>query len=137
MKRHSLFIFYGGKRMLKTLFVLGDADDKCLVGPLTLHPELRIETVRPDCKNPHTITELETNLDEILSRRKESHRVAVFHKSVGGNRKDYTPTQLVGLDAMDDKICGTFRTRGFEVTIIDSDEESCSLKFNEIICQHK
>jgi hypothetical protein len=121
--------------MQNLLLVLGDAGVECLDKPLGDYPELQIETVHPDCRNPNTIAQLGIQLNEILTRRTEELRYAIFHKSVGGNRKAYSEAELVGLDAMDDQIMTAFSSRGFNVIAIDAEDGACSVKFSEHISQ--
>jgi hypothetical protein len=129
MQKHSLFIFYGGKRMQNVLFVLGDENWECLDLPLSQFPNLQIETVHPSCIEPDTVTKLKQSLDEILLRRSEEKRYAIFHFSLGGDREKYTEAELKVADAMDVEVANTFRSYGFEVMGIEAKSGECSLKF--------
>jgi hypothetical protein len=126
---------YGGKRMQNLLLVLGDAGVECLDKPLANFPELQIETVHPDCRKSDTLDQLRIQLDEILTRRTEELRYAIFHKSVGGNRKGYSSGELVELDKMDIEIFKTFESCGFIVIAIDAEDGSCSTQFSQCISQ--
>jgi hypothetical protein len=111
------------------LLVLGDARDECLGLPLSQFPDLQIETVHPNCTKPDTITLLRQSLEEILSRRSETKRVAFYHFTVGGDRDKYSDAELKVADQMDIAVADTFRSYGFEVMGIEAKDGECSLKF--------
>jgi hypothetical protein len=115
--------------MSNTLIVLGDAQDECLVLPLSVFPHLQIETVHPNCTQNDTIARLKQSLEEILSRRSETKRVAFYHFTVGGDRDKYSEAELKVADAMDVAVADTFRSYGFEVMGIEAKDGECSLKF--------
>jgi hypothetical protein len=130
---------YGGKRMQtlnRPLVVIVDAQDECFKEPLARFPNLGIETMHANCLN-FSQSGLNSGIEEILARRKEDKKYAIFHLSVGGKRENFSTDELAVADAMDKQIELTFQNYGFEVTPIDAVDGQCSLlmanRINEII----
>jgi hypothetical protein len=111
----------------KPLVVIIDAKDECFDKPLSQFPDLGIETFHANCLD-FSQAAFNDSLEEILSRRPEQERFAIFHLSLGGRKSDYTPEQNSEADKMDANIAKTLESYGFNVTVIDALDNACSLK---------
>jgi hypothetical protein len=120
----------------KPLVVIIDAQDECFDMPLTQFPNLGIKTFHANCLD-FSQAAFNGSIEEILSRRPEEKRYAIFHFSLGGRNADYTAEQNAEADKMDRHIQSCLKAYGFEVTGIDAVDNACSLKMvnriNEIL----